>query len=46
MISSLQSSIISLTVSRESRRDENFNGYLDFEATDLYPRIDIYIVPA
>ena len=28
--------VIPLTVSQESRRDEKSNGYLDFEATELY----------
>ena len=34
--------VTSLTVSRESRRDENSNRYLDFEAIDLYLQLDIY----
>ena len=33
----------SLTVSREPRRDEKINGYLDFEAPELCPRFDIYM---
>jgi len=41
----LQDALTSLTVSRESRRDEKTNGYLDFEATELYPRLDICVVP-
>lgn len=37
--------ITSLTVSREPRRDEKTKGYLDFEATKLCPRLNIYVVP-
>ena len=36
--------VTSLPVSRESRRGEKTNGYLDFEATELCLYLDIYIV--
>jgi len=37
--------LTSPTVSRESRLDEKINGYLDFEATEVCPRLDICVVP-
>lgn len=37
--------LTSLTVSRESLRDEKNDGYSDFGATDFRPRLDICIIP-